>query len=107
MTAPSWRAVEREIARARSARRAAPWVLLGALGTAALVAVAGRNVSGALPVLLPGLAAALFAWWMGIARCPVCGRRLEEGGRARPVGAAGPPAIERTHRCPRCGARFE
>jgi hypothetical protein len=101
--APTWAGVERELSRARSARRVIPWVLLGALGGAALVAVAARSIAAGLPILVPGIAAALFTWMMGIARCPACGASLLRRGEAR----ASPAEVSRTHRCPHCGARFE
>jgi hypothetical protein len=104
--APTWAGVERELSRARSARRVIPWVLLSALGGAALVAVAARSIAAALPILVPGIAAALFTWMMGIARCPACGASLLRPGEARASSAA-PAEVSRTHRCPRCGARFE
>jgi hypothetical protein len=104
--APTWAGVERELARARSARRVIPWVLLGALGAAALVGVAARSIVAALPILLPGIAAALFTWIMGIPRCPACGASLLRRGETRASPAA-PAEVSRTRRCSRCGARFE
>lgn len=101
-----WRHVERELSRARSARRALPFVAAAAVGGAAIAAMASRSPAGLL-LLLPGVLAAGFVWMLGVPRCPSCGGSLFRRGE-RPGSAADPRPtdVERARRCPRCGARF-
>jgi hypothetical protein len=108
MTAGGWRDVERELQRARGARRAVPFVVAGAVGAAAIAAVAGGSAGAAVAPLALGLVAIAFVWSMGVPRCPSCGGSLFRRGE-RP-GSAGRPReteVERTRRCPRCSAGLE
>ena len=95
MTAPVRRAaIDRELARARGARKMLPWAALTAVGGAALGVAAGGGAKGAGALFALGLVFALFLWTTSVARCPACGTRL-------PAGRA------RLESCPGCGARFE
>ncbi len=95
MTPPVRRdAVERELARARGARRMLPWAALTAVGGAALGLVAGGGAKGAAVLFALGLVFALFLWTTSVPRCPACGARLR----------AGPGQHDR---CPGCHARFD
>ncbi len=95
MTAPVRRdAVERELSRARGARKMVPWAALTAVGGAALGLVAGGGARGAGALFALGLVFALFLWTTSVPRCPACGARLPSG-RAR------------LEACPGCRARFE
>jgi hypothetical protein len=87
-------AVERELSRARGARKMMPWTALTAVGGAALGYVAGGGAKGAAALFAIGLVFALFLWTTSVARCPACGSRL-------PAGRA------RLESCPGCRARFE
>ncbi len=87
-------AVERELSRARGARRMLPWAALTAVGGAAIGFAAGGGAKGAAALFALGLVFALFLWTTAVPRCPACGARLR-GGRAR------------LEACPGCGARFE
>jgi hypothetical protein len=107
MTDRAWRDVERELQRARGARRALPFVAAGAASAALLAVVAGGSAAAALAPLALGLAVGILVWSMGLPRCPSCGGSLFRRGE-RP-GSAGSPReteVERTRRCPRCGARL-
>ncbi len=98
-------AVQREIQRARAARRALLFVALAAAGAMVLVGSATRSPRAAAGMLVPGALLALFVWALGVPRCPRCGGSLFRRGE-RP-GSAGRPRqveVERTKRCPRCGA---
>jgi hypothetical protein len=86
-------AVERELARARGARRLLPWAALSAIAGAIIGLVAGGGVRAAGALLLAGLLFAAFLWTTSTARCPSCGAGL----RAR---GAAPDA------CPRCRTPF-
>lgn len=92
--APTRADVERELSRARGARRMLPWAVLTALGGAAIGLVAGGGARGAAALFGVGLVFALFLWAMSVPRCPSCGTRL-------PAGRA------RLDACPGCRARFE
>jgi hypothetical protein len=95
VTAPVRReAVERELSRARGARKMIPWAALTAVGGAALGLVAGGGAKGAATLFALGLVFALFLWTTSAPRCPGCGARLPSG-RAR------------LESCPGCRARFE
>jgi len=95
VTAPVRRAdVERELSRARGARKMLPWALLTAVGGAAIGLVAGGGARGAGALFAVGLVFALFLWTTSVARCPACGARL-------------PAARARLEACPGCRARFE
>lgn len=100
--------VERELQRARAARRALLFVALATVGAVLLVGFATRSARAGAGMLVPGALAALFVWALGIPRCPACGGSLVRRGE-RP-GSAGRPRqveVERTHRCPRCGAGLD
>ena len=100
------RDVERELARARGARRLLPWALATAVGGGLLPLAAGGGLRAGAVVAAVGLLFVLFLWASSIARCPACGGAL---GRRRPdpQGQAGPAGVERFERCPRCRTRFE
>lgn len=99
--------VERELQRARSARRYLPWVLTTAVGVAALTGIAARSPSAAIGMLIPGLGFGLFVLTLVVPRCPSCGGSLWRRGE-RPGSAAKPTPteVERTQRCPACGVTF-
>jgi len=103
-----WPHVERELQRARGARRALVFVAAAVAGAAALVGVAARSLPAAVGMLLPGAVLAVFVWALGVPRCPECGASLLRRGE-RPGSAAHPRPVEveRARRCPRCAARFE
>jgi hypothetical protein len=101
------RDVERELARARSARRLLPWAFATAAGGGLIAAFAGGGARAALAVAAVGLLFAVFAWTMSIARCPACGGRLPNEKRPGPHEVAGPAGVERFESCPRCRARLE
>jgi hypothetical protein len=104
----SFRHVQRELQRARAARRLAPWAAGTALVAAALVAFAGGGARGALVALALGGLLVAFVAVAAVPRCPGCGGGLwERGERPGPAGAPAPTRVERTRRCPRCGATFE
>lgn len=95
MTAPVRRdAVERELSRARGARRMLPWTALTAVGGAAIGLVAGGGAKAAAALFALGLVFALFLWTTSVPRCPACGARLPSG-------------RVRLEACPGCRARFE
>lgn len=95
MTRPARRAdVERELSRARGARRMLPWALLTAAGGAAIGLAAGGGARGAGALFAAGLVFALFLWTTSVPRCPSCGARL-------------PADRPRLDACPACRARFE
>ncbi len=102
-----FRSVERELSRARSARRAVPFAAGSALAAAALVGLVARSLGAALAALGLGLLFALFAGLAAVPRCPACGGSLWRRGE-RPGSAASPrpTRVERERRCPRCGAGF-
>lgn len=94
MTRPVARAaVERELARARGARRLVPWAALSAVAGALIGLAAGGGLRAAGALLLTGLLFALFLWTTSTARCPSCGAGLQAKGAA-------PDA------CPRCRTPF-
>ncbi len=87
-------AVERELARARGARKMLPWSALTAVGGAAIGFAAGGGVRGAAALFAVGLVFALFLWTTSVPRCPACGTRL-------------PTSRARLEACPGCRARFD
>ncbi|HEY6101392.1 MAG TPA: hypothetical protein VIW03_18280 [Anaeromyxobacter sp.] len=90
MTRPVPRAdVDRELARARGARRVLPWAVLSALAGGAIGLVAGGGLRAAGTLVLVGLLLAGYVWTASRARCPACGASLPSRG--------GPLAG-----CPRC-----
>jgi hypothetical protein len=95
--------VDRELARARGARRLLPWAFLSALGGGAIAWVAGGGPRAAAALAAIGLFFVLFLWATSIARCPACGAPLPRG-RVRGEGTGGGA---RPESCPACGARFE
>lgn len=95
--------LERELARARGARRLLPWAFLSALGAGAIAWVAGGGPKGGVTLAALGLVFVLFVWTTSVARCPACGARLPRG-RAPGTGA---PGAERPSSCPGCRTRFE
>jgi hypothetical protein len=103
------RDVERERARARSARRLLPWAVASAVCGGVLAMAAGAAFASAISVAAVGLVFAAFAWMMSIARCPACGSRLPaENKRPDPYRGTGPAEVERfVESCPQCRARFE
>lgn len=108
MTKPvRYQLVERELQRARSARRYLPWVLATAVGAAALAAMAARSVRAGAGMLIPGLAFGLFVALLVRPRCPSCGASLwRRGERPGPASKPNPTEVERTRRCPSCGTTF-
>jgi len=103
----SFRQVERELQRARAARRLVPWAAGSALVAAALVGFVGASARGALSMLALGGLLVVFVAVAAVPRCPGCGAGLwERGERPGPAGAPLPTRVERTRRCPRCGATF-
>ncbi len=101
------RDLQRELARARGARRLLPWAVATAAGGGLLAFAAGGGARGAAALAAVGLLFALFLWTTSIARCPACGARLRSEKRPSPRGGAGPAAVERPESCPRCRTRFE
>jgi hypothetical protein len=100
--------IERELQRARAARRYLPWVLTTALGVAALAGIAARELSAAVGMFVPGLGFGLFVLALIFPRCPSCGASLwRRGERPGPPSKPNPTEVERTHRCPSCGTAFE
>jgi hypothetical protein len=100
--------VERELQRARAARRYLPWVLSTALGVAGLAGIAARNVRAAAGMFVPGLAFGLFVLLLVVPRCPSCGASLwRRGERPGPPSRPNPTEVERSRRCPSCGITFE
>ena len=94
MTRPVPRAaVERELARARGARRLLPWAALSAVAGGALGLFAGGGLRAAGVLFLVGLLFAGFLWTTATPRCPACGGALARRGDT-------PGA------CPRCHAPF-
>lgn len=103
----SYSGVERELQRARSARRYLPWVFVTAICVAALAGVAARNLRAAGGMLLPGLGFGLFVLVLVTPRCPSCGASLwRRGERPGPASRPNPTEVERTRRCPACGVTF-
>ncbi len=100
------RDVERELARARGARRLLPWAVATAAGGGLLAIAAGGGPRAAASVSAVGLLFALFLWATSIARCPACGAPLRNEKRPGPGGVTGPAAVERLEGCPRCRTRF-
>lgn len=99
--------VERELQRARSARRYLPWVFMTALGAAALAAAATRSLKAGAGMLIPGLGFGLFVLLLVTPRCPSCGASLwRRGDRPGPASKPNPTEVERTRRCPACGVTF-
>ena len=99
--------VERELQRARAARRYLPWILSTALGAAAIAAAATRSLSSGAGMLVPGLAFGLFMVLLVTPRCPSCGASLwRRGERPGSAGKPNPTEVERTRRCPSCGVTF-
>ena len=86
-------AVERELARARGARRLLPWAALSAVAGAVIGFVAGGGLRAAGALLVAGLLFAAFLWTASTARCPACGAGLP--------GERVPPEA-----CPRCRTPF-
>ncbi len=100
--------VQRELQRARAARRLVPWAAGSALLAAALVGLAGGGPRGGLSTLALGALLVAYAAVAAIPRCPACGESLwTRGERPGPAGAPASTLVERTRRCPRCGATFE
>lgn len=99
----SGRDVDRELARARGARRLLPWVLVSSLGAGAIAWVAGGGLKAGASVAALGVVFVLIVWTTSIARCPACGARLPRG-RHRGTGV---PAGERPESCPSCRTRFD
>jgi hypothetical protein len=104
VSATAWQQVQRELQRARGARRALPFVALATLGAAALAGVTARSAGAGLALLAPGAIAGAFVWFLGVPRCPACGGALfRRGERPGSAGNPRPTEVERTRRCPRCG----
>ncbi len=101
------RDVERELARARGARRLLPWAIVTVAGGGLIPLVAGGGPRAAASLAAVGLLFALFLWTMSIARCPACGAPLGRGKRPDPQGPTGPAGAERLESCPRCRTRYE
>lgn len=101
------RDVERELARARGARRLLPWAIATAAGGGLLGLVAGGGPRAAGALAAMGILFALFLWATSIARCPACGAPLGKGRRPDPQGHTGPAGVERFESCPRCRTRYE
>ena len=107
MSATPWTHVERELQRARGARRAFPFVAAAAAGAVLLAIFAGAGASGALVLLAPAAVLALLVWTFSRPRCPSCGGSLwRRGERPGSAGKPRPTEVERARRCPRCGAAF-
>lgn len=95
MTGPLPRAaVERELARARGARRLLPWAMLSALAGAAIGLVAGGGPRAAGALFLLGSLFAAFLFATSTPRCPACGAPLPRRGPA-------------PRSCPRCRAPYD
>ncbi len=98
--------VDKEVARARSARRMLPWTLATAAGGAAMALVAGGGARAAGVLLALGLAFAAFLWTVSVARCPACGAPLPRPRRRPDPEGTGPAEANHVRSCPRCAARF-
>lgn len=99
--------VERELQRARAARRYLPWAFTTALGLAGLAAIAGRSPKAGVGLLIPGLGFGFFLLLLVNPRCPSCGSSLwRRGERPGPASKPNPTEVERTRRCPSCGVTF-
>jgi len=102
-----FRLVERELQRARAARRYLPWVVTTAFGVAAIVAAASRSLTAGAAMLIPGLGFGLFVLLLVTPRCPACGSSLwRRGEHPGPASKPNPTEVERTRRCPKCGVTF-
>jgi len=101
---PRWEEVRRELARARAARRAGPFLVGSTLAAGLLVAVAARSPPAGLAMLVPGALLWLVLRGTAMPRCPSCGESLWTGDD-RPGGPGAPreTRVERERRCPRCG----
>ncbi len=99
--------VDREIARARSARRMLPWTLATAAGGAAIALAAGGGPRAAGALLALGSIFAAFLWTVSVARCPACGAPLPRRREGPAPEGTSPAETERVRSCPRCAARFE
>ncbi len=107
MPAP-FRHVERELQRARAARRMAPFAAFSAACAAAIVGWVGHSVRAGLWMLVPGALLVAFAAAAGVPRCPECGGSLWRRGESPGSPAAPRPTqVERERHCPRCGVHFE
>jgi len=103
----SFRHLERELQRARAARRLVPWAAGTPLAAAVLAGLAGGG-RAVLSILALGGLLLVFVAVAAFPRCPGCGGGLwERGERPGPASAPAPTRVERTRRCPRCGATFE
>jgi hypothetical protein len=106
-TPATFQQVERELQRARAARRYLPWVATTAVGVAALAGVAARSPRAFAGMLVPGLAFGLFVALLVVPRCPACGGSLwRRGERPGAPSKPNPTEVERTRRCPACGVTF-
>jgi ribosomal protein S27AE len=104
---PRWEDVRRELARARAARRAGPFLLGSTLAAGLLVAVAARSPPAGLAMLVPGALLWLVLRGTATPRCPACGESLwtRDDRPGRPS-APRETRVERERRCPRCGANL-
>lgn len=94
--------MDRELARARGARRLLPWVLVSSLGAGAIAWVAGGGLRGGAAVAALGIVFAVIVWTTSIARCPSCGAPLRRG-----TYRGGGEGADRPESCPSCRTRFD
>jgi hypothetical protein len=102
-----WTAVQQELQRARGARRALPFAAASTAMAGALVGFVAGSWRAGLAMLLPGALLLVFVAAHAVPRCPACGGGLwRRGERPGPAGKPRPTDVERSRRCPRCGATF-
>lgn len=104
---PRWDEVKKELARARAAGRAGPWLLGTSLAAGLLVALAGGSPAAGLTMLVPGALLWVILRATAQPRCPACAAGLfVRGDRPGPATRPRETRVERERRCPACGVAF-